>query len=800
MNEVQSSNDLTKDELMLAQNANVSMDILSWMLKILKYWYLFVITVILALGLAYLKNKAWTPTYKTGTNLLIQEARINTTRGDFTSGYQGLGMGMVNRSYTNQMIMYKSYDFVADVVDKMNMNYDTYNKLQFKDINLYNQSPVRIESTYIADQAYGLEFKIKGIDENSFSISYEGETKSYLDRILKRDVKLTPPFEVVANYDEPFQHSFFFLNVKKTDLYVSPSFEIYLKFYSKASLVSDYQSRLSTSLLLEGSSVVQISMLGKIAQRDLDFLTLLNEEFSNQNLDYKNRSAESSINFLDSQLSVIRDSIDSSESKLNTFQLNTGMYSQDVSLNKSQLAGDLEKQSADLRLKKEYMILLEKELSKTDGLLTDPSATGISTPQLSALVAQYNILVEEAKGLGPRNPHLATAQRRTEDAKTQIRNIIQTMNESYDVQREDLQSRLSKARGEVASMPQQERRLLTHERDFNINQTYYNYLLQRRLESQLQKASNSSDNIVIDNPRVLGLVNGGEKMNTYTLFLIIGLIIPLIFVICKEILFKFAIQTREELERISNLPVLGSIERSKWKEFLAVKNHPRSSFAEGFRSLRSRMEFAAKKERPVSMLVTSTEPRDGKTFIAVNMASIYHIATRKVVIVDFDLRRPMLTKSLGMENKQGLSSYLISKAGLDDIIYTHSELDIDVIPAGIIPPNPSELIRSDQTLELLKELYEKYDYVILDCSPVGLVADAHFLSRQVDVVLYVVRNEKTNRNFFKCTIQELREDGITNIALIYNDIDIQRGYYGSRRYYGKSSYHLKHGSYYSNDD
>jgi len=797
MNEQRMFSDTSKDNLMLSQNSEASLDILSWILKILKYWYLFVIAGFLAFGLAYLKNKSWTPTYKTATNVLIQDAR-NSLSSNF-SGYQGLGMGSRDR-YTNQMIMLKSHDFVGQVVDHLDVNYDIYKKHRFINENLYGKAPIQIASTYISGRAYGMEFKFKGIDENSFSISYEGESLNFLSKILKKGSSSLEPFEIIANYDEPFQHSNFFLTVSKTDFFITPSFTVYLTFATKAALVGRYRGRLSTRLLEESSSVVEISVQGKVPQRDADFLNLLNEEFARQNLEYKNSSAENSIEYLDKQLGVIRDSIDSSESKLSDFQSSTGMYSQNISATKSQLVIRLEDEQAGLNLTKQYMSLLEDELSKPEGLLTDPSATSISSPQLSALVARYNTLMGETKPLGPRNPLRNSNLLRIEEIKGQIRNMIQTMNDSYALKKRDLDSRMAKAQGELSYLPRQERALLTHTRDFNMNNQYYNLLLSRRLESQLQKASNSADNIIIDTPRTLSITNGLEKRNVYTLFLIIGLMLPLIFVVCKEMLFKTAIQNREELERLSKLPVLGTIERSKRKELMVVKKFPRSSFAEGFRNLRSRMDFIVKKETPVSMLVTSTEPGDGKTFIAVNMASIYQLIEKRVVIIDFDLRRPMLSKSLNMDNKPGLSNFLISRAKLDDIIYTHPELNVDIIPAGPIPPNPSELICSDKTKTMLNDLRQKYDYVILDCSPVGLVSDTLFLGRLVDTVLYVVRNEKTNRNFFKYTIRELLEDNMNNITLIYNDVDIQSGYYGSSRYYGKSSYYLKHGSYYNNED
>ena len=799
-NKSQSYNDSNIEELISSQSTGISIDIVSWLLKFLRYWYLFVIISVIALSLAYVKNKSWTPTYKTATTVLIQDARTSTSRNDLSGGFQGLGMGGVRSAHINQMIMIKSFDFISRVVDSLDVNYDIYEKHRFKSTNLYKRSQITIKSTYVANRAYGKEFLIKGLSDSTFSISYAGINHSYMDQLLRKGYLPSEPFEMVANYDKPFQHSFFFLTVSKSDFFRSPDYEVYVKFMSKPSLVGNYQARLNTRLLQEASSVVEVSITGKVEQRDVDFLNLLNREFAHQNLDYKNSSAERAIEYLDRQLAIIRDSIDSSEQKLNTFQATTGMYTQNLSTTKSQQLISLEEDETELNLNKQYMSLLEDELNK-DGFLTDPSATGISNAPLSALVAQYNNLLKDTRELGPLNTIKISNERRIEELTTQIKGMVQTLKDSYNLTNEDLQNRLSKARGQLASSSKHERDLLTHTRDFNLNNSYYNIILQRRLENQLQKASNSPDNTVIDDPRVMGIVNNDEKKNNYILFLSIGLLLPFIFVSCKEILFKYSIQTRDELERISKLPVLGTIEHSKRKDFMVVKNFPRSSFAEGFRNLRSRMEFMAKKEKPISMLVTSTEPKDGKTFIAINLSSIYGMANKRVIVVDFDLRRPMMTKSLNFENKKGLSNYLISQVSLEDVIYKHPELEVDIIPAGVTPPNPSELIRSERTKELLEILYQKYDYVILDCSPVGLVSDAYFLARQVDVVLYVVKNEKTNRNFFRYTIKELLDDNISNIALIYNDVNIQSGgYYGSRRYYGKSAYYHKHGFYYNNEE
>lgn len=777
-------NDQYMENLFEQQTNSSSFDFVGFLFQIAKYWYWFLIALIVAFALAYIKNKSWSPTYKTSTTILIEDSRTGL-RNDFTSGFSSMGGG--NRTFNNQMIMYNSYDFISKVVEELNLSNEIYIKHRFKNSILYKNSPVKIESSYISEQSYGLEFKIVGLDDDRYEISFEGN-------------KSIPAFKQEGKYGTAIQHSLFFVNVEKTDLFVNSKYELYFHFFSKRQLINMYAARLSSRIIMEGSSVIEIGVTGKVAQRDIDFLDLLNKKFFEENLERKNETAERSIQFLERQISIIKDSISSSEATLNSYQMSSGLYSQDKSSTQSRALEELEQKRNEIRLRKDYLSYLSNYLNNPNNeLLTDPSTFQISNPQLSAYINQYNALALEMKSLGTSNPLYAKSQSTMDDLRGSIRGAIETMNSIIVLENDDINKRYSKAYSELLNLPQQERKLLTYERDFKINDSYYAYLLQRRTESQIQKASNAPDNLIIDNPRVVGVVNGGERQNTYLIYVLIGLLLPLIYVICKEFLFKYSIQSREEVEKITKYPLLGTIESSKKKEEVAVKAHPRSSFAEGFRNIRSRMEYIVQKESPISMLVTSTEPQDGKTFIALNLASVYKIGEKKVILVDFDLRRPALSKFLGYDKDKGLSNYLIGQNSLEELIITSEKYDFDVLPAGVIPPNPSELIRTSKTKELLKRLNETYDYVILDCSPVGLVSDAHFLSKLVDVVLYVVRNEKTNKNFLKYTIKELREDGVENLAIVYNDVDTKGNYYGSKRYYGKSSYYLRHSSYYHED-
>ena len=355
----------------------------------------------------------------------------------------------------------------------------------------------------------------------------------------------------------------------------------------------------------------------------------------------------------------------------------------------------------------------------------------------------------------------------------------------------------------IDNLPPQERDLVKFQREFRVNEMYHQYLTQRQYEAEIQKASNTPDNFIWEAPRQMGgAVNGGEIGKNYTYYFIIGLILPLCFVVLKEEILNFSITTKEECEKISGFPVIGTIENVSKKlnnGVVLVKNYPKSSFAESFRNMRVRIEYMAQRENKITVLVTSTEPADGKTFIATNIASVYQLMGKKVIIVDLDLRRPSVAKTLQIDSQKGISNYLIGQVTLDEITYTHPDYGFDIIPAGTLPPNPSELIKTAKTKQALEHLKEMYDYVIIDCSPVGLVSDAYILSEIADTTLFVVRRAKTNKSFFKSVITQLRYDGVEDIALVFNDVKGREGYYGTSRYYGDRTYYLKKNSYYHDD-
>ena len=761
-----------------------SFDIVYWIVKLFKYWYLLLIGLVLATGVAYILNKGVHPLYKTVTTILIQEDKKSGFGATF-GGYSTLSYQ--NQNNNNQLLIYSSYDLIAKAVTQLNITNELYQKKRFINVNLYKNGPIEIESNFISESAYGMEFEIIGIDSELYEISYRGDDKR-------------PGFKINGEYGKYLQHQLFFVLVNKTNTYVE-KYDLYFHFVSKDELIGDYSSRLRFSFVMEGASVMEISLVGSNYQRDIDFLSVLNQEFFADNLARKNESSQKVSDFIEEQLMTIRDSIASAESKLNEYQMKTGIYTQDKTTRAYTELETLVQKKAEIRLQREYLNDLGNYLKRNNNeMLVTPSAMGVTDAQVVNLVERYNEVSFQLKTLKPENPIYRRHTMLIEDTRIALDQAVQTMLRTLRIEERSVEERYNKIVAEMTSLPERERELLARERDFKINDSYNTYLLQRRIESQIQTASNAPDNVILNQPRMISIVNGSEIPNTYILLISACLAIFIIYVVFKELIFNFAIQSRDEIEKLG-LSVLGTIEHTDKKSQMLVKAFPKSGFAEGFRNLRSRMEYVAKKETPISMLLTSTEPKDGKTFIACNLATIYQLTGRKTIIVDCDLRRPAMSKILDVGNEKGLSNYLIGQVKLEEIIVTHPDYEFDVIPAGTIPPNPSELIRSEKTLEMISRLNQMYDYIILDCSPVGLVSDAHFLSRHVDVLLYVVRNEKTNKNFLRYTVNELKDDNITNLVIVYNDVNLRTGYsgYGNKRYYGRSSYYVKHDSYYLND-
>lgn len=763
-----------------------SFDLIKWVMLILTHWYLFVISVVIALGFAYLKNRSWQPSYKSAANVMVESSSRYQNSGPVFM--QGFGVQSGYSNIDNQKIMLRSHDFIGRVVDSLPfLKVDYISRGRFKTKNLYNSSPIIIESAYIAPEAYGLLFKIELRNDGTFSITPDDD----------QDIK---PFQLNGKYGEPLQSNLFFITVNNVGGF-SGKGVMYFQFRSRGSLIADFSPRLGLNFVTEKSSVMEISLVSETPDRDVDFINKLSEAFLQDNLNKKNDVATKTINFIDEQLGSVSQSLSQSEDDMTKFRqinqiVNVSSYSGDLLAK----ATDAKNQFETLKLRETYLNFLENYLTTNmegDSIMA-PSSLGWDEPMLIASVQQINELIIRRSGVNKTNPYYEKYTKDIETAKQGVQEAIKIMRASLKIQKDELNKKIKEVDVEIAALPEKELELKAIERKYRVDDNYYTYFLQKRAEAAIQKASNSSDNEILDKARTIFITNSNEQSKTLITSLVIGLLIPLLIVVLKELLNN-TIRTTEEVEKTTSFPNIGSVRHTKITNPILATRNPRSSFTEIFRVIRTRIEFIVQRKTNILLLITSTESGDGKTYFSTNLASVYAMTKRKTILVDMDIRNPSVLRQFDTEVKFGVTDYLIDQCSLEQAIVKIEGVDYDILPAGTIPPNPGEIVRSDKLKEMFEILRTKYEYIVMDTSPVGLVADAYSLMSLADINLFIVRQAKTNKTFVKKLAAQLKADKISKIYSILNDVKVDgRGYkYNSGGDYGYGGYGAYGGGYLS---
>lgn len=744
-------------------------DLMEWVHNFLHYWYLFVIGIIISLGLAYLQNRTWLPTYETSGTLIIEEYRTSSSTQALM---QGFGVQAGYKNVDNQVIMLGSYDLISKVVDSLpQLEVEYISKGRFKTRNLYNTSPIEIQYDYIAPIAYNLLFKINLNANGTYEITVDNS-------------KQFKEFRATGRIGERIMTKLFYITIYSTNSYYTNS-ELYFRFTDKESLVNDFSSRLNFQYVVEGSSVLKISMVSENPERDVDFINKLCETFLAENLERKNDAANKTIKFIDIQLENIQKSLSVSQDELTSFKQRNQMV--DVSSRTGELltkATEFDAGLSSLKLKETYLNYLTNYLKTNlaEGSIVAPTSLGLNEPMLMSLVQQINDLNLKRSELSEKNFYYAKYTRDIENVKAAIHEVTKTMRASLEIEKTDYYSRNAKVQSEINQLPKKEIEMVTIERKYKMDDNYYTFFLQKRAEAEILKSSNTPDNNILDKARIMSMTNGGKKSKTTLMFLLFGLLIPAAIVILKELLNN-TIRTNKDIEKNSTFQTIGMIRHTQTFDPLLVSKNPRSAFTEMFRVIRTRIEFIVQRKKNILIMITSGESGDGKTYFGINLAGIYAMSSSKTILVDMDIRKPSVNNRFNITQTEGVTNYLIGQTSLDDVILHLPGIDYDILPAGTVPPNAGELIRSDKMLEMFVELRNRYDFVIVDTSPIGVVADAYSIAQISDVNLFIVRSQKTNKSFFKKLSAQLKSDNIKNVFTIMNDVSTEENNYS--KYYSR---------------
>ena len=758
------------------EDESMSFNPIEWLFTFLHYWYLFVIALVIAMGLATLKNRRWIPSYLSQGTIVIKE---NTGYGGSSlSLMQGFGVDAGYKNVNNQMIMLGSYDLTSRVVDSLpflNVEYITQGR--FKTRQLYRQTPILVEPKHIDARAYGILYQVNFNSDGSLRISSTDEAVD---------------LNLVVHYGEPISCHLFDIVIWPTELMVN-SGKIYFRFRTHESLVDEFMSRLQLSFVTEGSTVLSLSMVSETPQRDCEYLDKLAQIYLLQNLEQKNEVAENSIRFINEQLKSLQASLQVSEGAMTDFRQENKFV--DVNSYAGQLMGMIagyDQQSMELRLRETYFDYLINYIHTNieSGAVIAPTTMGVNEPILMGLVQQLNDLRIQRGELTEKNVYYAKYTKDIENVKKAIEEVVTSMRASLSIEKEDLKRRYAEVEKSIKTLPQKELQMVAIERNYRIDDNYYTFFLQKRAEAEIQKASNTPDNSIMDKARTTAIMNAKAKSKTTSTYLIIGFLIPLVLIILSELLNN-KIRSPKDVVKLKFFRLIGTLRHARNQNPTLVRASPRSSYAEMLRAIRTRIEFVLRRKEKMVICITSTESGDGKTFLSTNLAALYGMTGKKTLLVDLDLRKPNIHTKLGLENGLGASNYLIGDCEAEDIFIRDTPFGFDFVRAGTIPPNPGELVHTDKLVETIRKAREEYDYIIIDTSPIGLVPDAYAIIEQSDLCLFVIRCMQTNKAFCKQTLEQMSEvvDTPEKVQLVLSDIPTEgRHSYGSGYGYGYGGY------------
>lgn len=792
------------------QNDDQSIDIKSLVYIFLNHWYLFLICAVVAVGLGWLYNHIKTPEYQVSGTIMVKDDRsgLDPTAIMTRSSYSSI------QNLDNEIAILRSYSLCEQVVKKMDMEVAYYDNSRFLSYELYKSTPFTVEFDRSVPQAVNLHYDIL-IHDDDITLKAKSEYHSEYDYTTEQFIAQRPEdINISGNYhfEEWIDTGF-----NRFMIHKSPRFKPHVHndkkmsfcFYDYLTLTKRMRS-FTVSPISKQASILSIGMTGENRQKMVEFVNTLMDVYADRGLERKNIVSDNTIKFIDEQLTETESTLNKAEVDLQEFRSAHDLTNLDAQTRQviTSLKA-LEEQHAGMVVNQQYykrlQSYIQENINNPDNLAA-PSAMGISDPLLNKLVSDLVNLNQQKASLlltlTEEHPQIIKIDEQIVTTKRTLLENINNLVEKTAMSINDIESRIKKSENEARNLPQKERMLIGYQRKFTLSQETYNYLMQRRAEAQILKASNTPDNEIIDyaSTKRASVVAPRKAMNLL-LALIIGLLVPALILFLRDY-FNVKIQSRKDVEKATSFPIIGQIGLCNGKDPLVVINKPKSPVAEAFRSVRTNIDFITQNKPKSTILVTGDMQSVGKTFNSINIASIYALYGKKTLLLGFDMRKPKLFQEFGLSNNIGLSSYLSNRNSLDEVIQNSGKIDsLDLITSGPIPPNPAELIASDKCNELFDELKQRYDYIIIDTPPLGLVTDAFLLMKYSDANIYIVRQGHTDKNIFASIIQDIEQRGL-KVNIVINGIHQEGGYgYGKYHYgygYGYSygyGYGSKYGSY-----
>jgi tyrosine-protein kinase Etk/Wzc len=767
-----------------------SIDIKAFLDKCLYNWYYVVIFLVVALAIAEIRNRFSIPVYKVTTYILIRDKQNPLDPQNLIES------SIYGNPYKlqNEIGVLQSKSLTRRALQALNFKVSYGRKDRFRTTDLYQEAPFQVIVDTLIDQPLGVNFNLTFTDDTLMIVNASATDIHGYNYSLDAETRIIPAFEFsdTLSFGELAGNQYcrfrIIPNFEKLGM-IRQHRKYSFHFNNMGLLISQF--RIKEIEATKNSSILQMAVKCSNVSQGVDYLNKLSDMFLEKGIERDDKIAVSTINFIDNQLSGIADSLRYSEDKLQHFRSTRGITNIDFQAQQTyRQIEELQNQKAQLIVKSKYYNYLRDYLMKNnraDDLIV-PSSMDINDPLLNDLILEltrlYTERTETSFNTIRDNPYLSSLEVKIADIKAKLLENIDNIINTSKISLQEMDSRISDIEAEISKLPGSQRELLIIERKFKLNDAIYTYLLTKRSEVQISKASNLPSNEVLDRATSDDYVKVSPtpRMN-YMVALMLGLFIPALLIYLKDF-FRNKISTKQDIQSITNFPVIGHIIHNTHKTKLVVNEFPSSLITETFRSIRTNFQFFPSVAHKNVVLITSVIIGEGKSFTAINLANIFAQSQKKVIIIDFDLRKSKIKQYLDIEPDRGLSQYLSNNLELEEIIFPSGIPNLDVIPSGPIPPNPSELISTEQTANLFTELGKRYDMILIDSPPIALVSDALLLLKYANIRLLIVRQNYTPRNLFASTMNDLENREVGPVNIIINDDKMGMKGYGYGYGYG----------------
>jgi capsular exopolysaccharide synthesis family protein len=726
--------------------------------KSIRFWYLIVASLLLALTIAFLKNRYSQRIYPITASILVKETE------ELSGSELIYNNALLNfhRNYLNEPYIIKSYPLIQKVVEELNFDASFYREGNVLTTESYGDFPVKAHPVRKKSTS-PMSCYFRVVNDRQFALA-ESEDQNPNDTLQQ-----TFNFGDTVHY-RSFTGIFVIHNNETLKNAIDQSF--IFTYQPSVSLSRIYSARLAAVWAEEGAGIINLSVTGTNPAKEIDFLNGVIEGYQNDDLEKKNQTASRTVDFISNQLEAISDSLKQAERQLERFKdknVVTDLSGEALRIyNKIEA---IEGQKTELLISRNYYKYLVDYIKGDQNLdqIILPTSVGINDPILTGLVQKVTEIQLEIKMQGKReNPIVKDAIRSINSIKKDIVESIRNQESTDNIKLTYLNNQIKSAEKQLGYLPVAERNLVSIQRNYSLMENLYIFLLQKKSEAAISQASTTSD-IVLVNPPTVGGPIAPKTSTNYAIAVALGLLIPLGVFALLEVVDN-RVQSKEDIEKFTSIPFSGGVGHKKSDNNLAVFNQPKSLIAESFRALRSNLNYFIGQQQRAVFLITSSISGEGKTFTSINLASVFALSGKRVLIVGADMRRPKIFSDFDLHNQTGLSTYLAGLGQLTDIIQKTSFENLDLISGGPVPPNPSELLLTDKMPQFITEVKALYDFVIIDTPPLAIVTDAFVLSGYADHTLFLVRQNYTPRNLLQ-TIEDFYASGkLKNISIILNDI------------------------------